>query len=255
MSRAACNHRIRYALGLFLPIVCIALPLRAGDVAFSDPANVAPPPANAIGFPNRAPDFDVLPGFQNPPPGYGEVAFYWWLGDPLTKERLRWQLDQLALVDGVMGLQINYAHSDRGGMSYGLTYPSQPALFSPEWWDLVGWFIGEARERGMAVSLSDYTLGVGQGWSVDTMLREHPDMRGSVLKADTKEVEGGKDFTWELPAGHLSLSAYRLDDQNLAADSRLDLDGSIRDRNTPMERACWPLADRPGASRTNHTVA
>ena len=54
---------------------------------------VPPPPAGAIGFPIRTPDFDALPGFQNPPPGYGEVAFYWWLGDPLTKERLGWQLD------------------------------------------------------------------------------------------------------------------------------------------------------------------
>lgn len=66
------------------------------------------------------------------------MAFYWWLGDPLTKERLTWQLEQLALVHGVMGLQINYAHSDRGGTSYGLTYPSEPALFSTQSWDLVG---------------------------------------------------------------------------------------------------------------------
>ena len=51
--------------------------------------------AQAIGFPSRDPDLDALPGFQQPPPGYGEVAFYWWLGDPLTKERLAWQLDQL----------------------------------------------------------------------------------------------------------------------------------------------------------------
>jgi hypothetical protein len=34
-----------------------------------------------------------LPGFASPPAGYGEVAFYRWLGDPLTKERLTWQLD------------------------------------------------------------------------------------------------------------------------------------------------------------------
>ncbi len=102
------------------PTVTLALLLapllaRAGDLAFSDPAKVAPPPAHAIGFPSRDADLDALPGFQQPPPGYGEVAFYWWLGDPLTKERLAWQIDQLDKVKGVMGLQINYAHSDRGG--------------------------------------------------------------------------------------------------------------------------------------------
>ena len=84
---------------------------RAGDLAFSDPANVAPPPAYAIGFPSRAANLDALPGFQQPPPGYGEVAFYWWLGDPLTKERLAWQIDQLDKVKGVMGLQIKWNQS------------------------------------------------------------------------------------------------------------------------------------------------
>jgi len=37
------------------------------------------------GFPDRSPKLDVLPGFKNPPKGYGEVSFYWWLGDTLTK--------------------------------------------------------------------------------------------------------------------------------------------------------------------------
>ena len=29
------------------------------------------------GHPSRDKDLDVLPGFQNPPSGYGEVPFYW----------------------------------------------------------------------------------------------------------------------------------------------------------------------------------
>ncbi len=140
-----------------------------------------------MGYPSREADLDVLPGFKNPPPGYGEVAFYWWLGDPLTKERLTWQLDQLA-GKSITGLQINYAHSDRGGSSWGLTYPSDPPLFSDAWWELVGWFMGEAKKRGMSVSLSDYTLGIGQGWSADELLKEEPGLAGSVLRAETRDV-------------------------------------------------------------------
>lgn len=173
------------------PLLAISLPVllrftgilaAAGPLAFSDPAHTPPPPAHAIGFPERDATFDVLPGFQNPPPGYGEVAFYWWLGDPLTRERLSWQLEQLDRAKGVMGLQINYAHSDRGGQSYGLTYPSEPPLFSKPWWDLAGWFMQEAKQRGMAVSLSDYTLGFGQGWCVDEILQTHPELAGMVLR-------------------------------------------------------------------------
>jgi hypothetical protein len=41
---------------------------RAGDLAFSDPATLPPPPPHAVGFPSRAPDLDALPGFRKPPP-------------------------------------------------------------------------------------------------------------------------------------------------------------------------------------------
>ena len=36
----------------------------AGELSFSDPANTPPPPGWAIGFVNRDPDFNALPGFQ-----------------------------------------------------------------------------------------------------------------------------------------------------------------------------------------------
>jgi hypothetical protein len=154
---------------------------RPASLAQSDPANVLPAPAWAVGQVSRAPDLDVLPGFRKPLPGFGVVPFYWWLGDPLTKQRLAWQLDQLSDM-GICGLQINYAHTDRGGRSYGLTMPSDPPLFSEDWWKLVGWFMAEAKRRGIAVSLSDYTLGIGQGWCVDQMLREHPELAGTQLR-------------------------------------------------------------------------
>ena len=115
----------------------------AASLSFSDPANVPPPPAGSVGFAVRTPDLDALPGFQKPPPGFGTVPFFWWLGDPLTKERLSWELEQMKGM-GVSGYQINYAHSDKGGRSYGLTYASQPPLLSQEWWQLTGWFMQQA---------------------------------------------------------------------------------------------------------------
>ena len=157
------------------PCVCFALGaialgvlrVSASDLAFSDPANVAPFPVWAVGQANRSAKFDALPGFQKAPPGFGIVPFFWWIGDPLTKERLGWELEQMEGM-GVAGYQINYSHSDQGGLSYGLTYPSDPALFSPDWWKLTEWFMGAARKQGAGISLSDYTLGIGQGWRLLT---------------------------------------------------------------------------------------
>ena len=195
---------------------------RAGDLAFSDPANTPPLPPWAIGFPSRDPNLDALPGFTNPPPGYGEVAFYWWLGDPLTKERLTWQMDQLA-GKGVMGLQINYAHSDQGGRTWGLTYPSDPPLFSEAWWNLTSWFMQEAKKRGMAISLSDYTLGVGQGWCVDEILKEHPELNGSVLSHVEQEAGAG-EVRLKLTGTPLMAAAY-----NLTSGAVVDLRQQVAD--------------------------
>ncbi|MBN8459366.1 MAG: hypothetical protein J0M04_16175 [Verrucomicrobia bacterium] len=158
-------------------------------------------PAGAVGMADRSPDLDVLPGFKSPPPGYGVVPFFWWLGDPLTKERLGWQLEQMEGM-GVSGYQINYAHSERGGRSYGLTYPSDPEIFSDEWWNLVGWFMREAGKQGAAVSLSDYTLGFGQGYMVDDLLREHPEVRGMVLRMDKDGKVAPETVPWSLNPMH-----------------------------------------------------
>jgi hypothetical protein len=194
------------------PVLALAALLAAGLGAVTacrgrqaDAGPSPPPPPYAVGLPSRAQDLDVLPGFKDPPPGYGEVAFYWWLGDPLTKERLAWQLDLLA-GKGLTGLQINYAHSDKGGSSWGLTYPSDPPLFSQDWWALAGWFLGEAKKRGLTVSLSDYTLGIGQGFTADELLRAEPELAGTVLKSEAKDVAAGP-VRWELPAGTLAVAA------------------------------------------------
>jgi hypothetical protein len=77
----------------------------AQDRDWSSPENLPNSPSGAPGFPSRAADLDVLPGFQNPPAGYGEVPFWWWTGDPLDKDRLLWQIEQLHR-QGVAGMQI-----------------------------------------------------------------------------------------------------------------------------------------------------
>lgn len=232
------KHMVRTGLmGLLLGV-----PTMAGDLDFGDPANVPPPPPHAIGFPSRDADLDVGPGFAHPPPGYGEVAFHWWLGDPLTRERLQWQIDRLA-GKGVAGLQINYAHSDRGGRSWGLTLPSDPPLFSEPWWDLVQWFLKAARERGMSISLSDYTLGFGQGWYVDEVLRENPGLRGATLEHATRFASGGQELTWDLPDSTLAVTAYRVDDDRIVPGSGIDLrnhvDGGTLEWTAPPGR--WSL--------------
>ena len=131
----------------------------------------------------------MLERFQNPPDKYGEVSFCWWVGEPLEKGRLLWQLDQLASRH-ICALQINYCHSDAGGKNYGLTMDSDPGLFTDEWWALVGWFMDECKKRGIAVALSDYTISSpGQGWYMDAILEKHPEIVGKKLVYEDGEVK------------------------------------------------------------------
>ena len=176
-----------------------ATAVRGGDLSFSDPANVPPMPAWAVGQAVRTADLDVVPGFQKPPPGFGVVPFFWWLGDPLTQERLGWILEQMEGT-GISGYQINYAHGQKdGGMSFGMTMPSDPPLFSEKWWDVTGWFMKTAKTQGAGISLSDYTLGIGQGWALDDILREHPEMCGKQLQMVNGKVAGALTSV-EIPA-------------------------------------------------------
>jgi len=172
----------------------------------------------------------VYASFRNPPRGYGEVAFYWWVGDTLTRDRIRWQLDQLQ-GKGVIGLQVNYAHTDSGGLIWGLSMQSQPKLFSEEWWELFGWFMQEAKQRGMSVSLSDYTLGVGQGSYVDDALADHPDLVGSELRFDKRFVAGTEPLAWKLRGEPLSVSAFKVGSDSLPLPgTRADLSRHVKDR-------------------------
>ena len=189
------------------------------------------PSPHLVGYSRGDADLDVLPGFVNPPPGYGQVAFYWWLGDPLVKERIQWQLDRLK-GKSMTGLQVNYAHSDSGGRSYGLTYPSEPQLFSKEWWELFGWFLRKAKELGMSVSLSDYTLGIpGQGWYTDEVLQENPEICGAILDYSVKDMAGGTECSWELPENTVSVVAYSTKDDNIVSESGIDLRSNVQDNS------------------------
>lgn len=177
--------------------------------------------AEPVGRPSRDPELDVLPGFRNPPAGYGEVPFYWWMGDTLTRDHLRDHLDLLK-DHGISSLQVNYAHSDKGGKLWGLTFRSRPAIFTDAWWELFGWFMHEARERGMTVSLSDYTLGVGQQQYVDEILSDHPDMIGKELHLAKHYVKNRLQL--KIPGQTLTVQAFRYDRDSLPiVSSQIDL--------------------------------
>lgn len=139
-------------------------------------ANMYADNKNSVGKPNRSANFDALPGFKNPPKGYGEVPFYWWMGDTLTKEHLTGHLEILK-DKGISSLQVNYAHSDKGGKLWGLTYKSKPEIFTEDRGLIYGCDHGG---RGLDVAeFGDYfrTQRWNQGPGCD-----QPDLQKNIIK-------------------------------------------------------------------------
>ena len=191
----------------------------ADDLSLADPANLPSPPVNSPGFPTRSPTLDALPGFANPPAGFGEVPYWWWSGEKLDKERLLWQLDQLH-AKGISGVQINYCHDVRM-----VTYPSDPPIFSDAWWEIWKWMTAECKKRNMGIGLSGYTL----DWAGrDNLFRKlgitDGSLAGSSLQQQTFRPPAGKPFAKPLTGTPVAIRAFQCrSDGSLLPGSDIDL--------------------------------
>ncbi len=204
-----------------------------GNGSFAMPERLALQPVDRIGYPEDSEDMDVLPGFREPPAGYGQAPFYWWVGEKLTKERLLWQLDQLHEA-GVQGFSVSYPHShsdidvetNKDGFGrWGMTYPSDPVIFSDAWWELWNWFTGECAKRDMGVGLDDYTFCTpgNRQWPDDiAALPELKAYQGKLIFTN-KTVPGGEDIHLDLPETLLSIRAYPAAGGRLTGDASVDL--------------------------------
>ena len=118
-------------------------------------------------------DHSFITALISPDRSFGEVPFYWWTGDKLDKARLTAQLEALA-AKGVAGVQINYAHMNRGGEEdlpyggHGHSIPGDPMQFSEDWWEMFGYAARECERLGMGIGVGDYTLAwIGNGFFTD----------------------------------------------------------------------------------------
>ena len=232
-------------------------------VELSNPDNLSKTDINAPGFPTRAVDLDVLPGFQNPPNGYGEVPFWWWTGDPLNKDRLLWQIEELHK-KGVNGMQVNYSHTKEKGWP---TDKADPELFSEEWWDIWEFVVQECSKRDMGIGLSGYTI----DWPKPNMEARNlfsriiysiPEINGRTIEIDTILSVKSSDKVsitisdksigvWAYPIRNRSLNFGGIDLQKFVTNSNL---------NWTAEEGEWEIyvfsdVSHPGTINPIHPLA
>lgn len=164
----------------------------------------------------------LLSGFICPPDEFRPVPFWWWVGEPLERGRLLWQVEALA-EKGVRNAVVSYNHGPDGNNE-----PGDPPVFSDAWWELFRGFVSDCKARGVKISFQDYTL---LNPLLQRIGRETPGMAGGQLKEVSRQVEGGG--LCRLTVGDrgrvVTASAYPVEDGAVRAAGRRELSGKIRD--------------------------
>lgn len=159
------------------------------------------------GIPSRDPLLDVLPGFQTPPSGYGEVPFWWWTGGDLDPERMIGQLEELKK-KGISGVQVNYSHFDTKGW---MTDQDQPGIFTDAWWKVYGRISAACARLDMGIGLSTYTLDWPNGAPnlFHQLFYRRPELNAIQLEGGSaKRLKGGQNLALPWTAEHVAVRAY-----------------------------------------------
>ncbi len=165
----------------------------------------------------------VIDQARDPGAIYRPVPLWWWDGDQLEIERLRWQLDQLHEqgVDQVCLIYLN-------------PLGSQPPYFTEDWWTLYQDMVDHAESLGMTVWLTD-GVAWGSPFINNTVLEGNPEFRGQLLEVRPQTVKGPRRARHEIPEGYeveeiLGAFAYRRTGAGIDLEDRHDLSSLLDGR-------------------------
>jgi len=160
------------------------------------------------GYPDRSPNLDVLPGFKTPPPGYGEVPFWWWAGEDLNVDRMIGQIRELHR-KGISGVQVNYSHLDTPGF---LTDQEQPNIFTDKWWEVYAKISEECSKLDMGIGMSTYTIDWPQGAPnlFYQLFYQKPELNASEIRQGVSHrIKGGEHVSLALTVDPVEVQASR----------------------------------------------
>ena len=116
--------------------------------------------------------------FATPPKAYSPVPIWWWSGDTLTRERLRWQMEQLVAGGVYNAVILNLAPT---GPLYG-SDPDDPPFLSEAWWTLFEGVCEDAEGLGFRLWFYDQ-LGFSGANLQAELVRSDPSFSGESLES------------------------------------------------------------------------
>ena len=154
-------------------------------------------------MPHRSGHEDLFEGFAAPQAAFSPAPIWWWSGERIELDRLRWQLDQL-VEQGVHNLVVlNLAPT---GPTYG-SLADDPPMFSEEWWALWEGLCDHAGDRGALLWFYDQ-IGFSGANLQGQLVTSRPEFAGASLERVVKDVDGGCELV--CPAAGTPIAACAL---------------------------------------------
>ncbi len=126
----------------------------------------------------------LLSTFARPPRDFSPVPIWWWSGERVEPDRLRWQLEQFA-AGGVYNLIVlNLASA---GPMYGCD-ADDPLFFSERWWSLFLGACADAERLGMRLWFYDQ-IGFSGANFQGRLVSRHPEWAAQTLDAALSEPD------------------------------------------------------------------
>lgn len=176
-------------------------------------------PSSGNGSPSLA---ELARHFAEPPKAFSPVPIWWWSGDRLTRERLRWQMERLVAGGVYNAVVLNLAPT---GPLYG-SDPDRPAFLSDAWWDLFEGACKDAEDLEMRLWFYDQIGFSGANLQAE-LVRRDGTFSGESLETLTAEGEGTLELA--CPSEGLPLAAFYkpLEEGEHVPPSRVPLEGSV----------------------------
>ena len=201
-----------------------------------------------VPHPGRA-STDLAKQFLEPPIEYHTFPCWWFDGgDPITDERVDWQLEQL----DSQGIDVVC-------VSYVGPHGVRPPVGSELWWERLQHIVEKAASLGMQIWMVD-GIGWGSPMTNNLVTRSDPSFRGFILEHRQKRVTGPGVARIELPAGQkitevVGAYAYPVENGQILLSQQRDILAGVKGNSVAWDAPAgeWLIVflySRPGDDST-----
>lgn len=183
-------------------------------------------------------------GFEHPNPEFSPVPIWWWSGEALDVERMRWQIDQLVSQGVHNAVVLNLAPT---GPAHGALSDS-PHMSSPQWWEIWDQLCAYSQQVGMRLWFYDQ-IGFSGANLQGRIVVEHPDFVGMALHREIADVDGDGEIGVPEIGIAIAAQALPLGSNGAVAGAPIDLplvDGQARWKGPGRARLMVAYALRKG---------